>query len=87
MKIFKYYLPVRQTSVLVEMPSDAKVLSCGNQRGQLVVWCAVSPLNRMVQRRFTVVPTGDAEPNGVFIGTAQFDSGWYALHVFDGGEV
>ncbi len=84
--IYKYEFKVND-EVIVEMPYNAKVLSCGTQKpNHITIWAAVDPNYSPQQRKFFVRgtghPLGEAQ-NGDFIGTV-FD-GAFVWHVFDEG--
>lgn len=94
MKIFKYPLPLlidgfnAQTGpCTIEVPAGGKILSVGVQEGQIMVWCAVDPLEKLMSdRRLFVAGTGkndipDSPAPTRFLGTVQV--GWFVGHVFE----
>jgi hypothetical protein len=86
--IHKYVLSLHDI-VDVKMPSDACILSVGNQRGSLVLWAAVEPDNALALRRIAIAGTGHPIDQfnwaATFIGTVIIDP--LVWHVFDLHEV
>lgn len=77
-------------TTLIPMPSGARVLSVGQQYGELVFWVLVDPDAPTVKRAICVRPTGyelqENEPLGVFMGTVVMSNGDFVYHLFDLGE-
>jgi hypothetical protein len=86
--IWKFTLPIEDT-VDVKMPDFSKILSCGEQEGELVIWAEVIPTRDIVSRRIYIRGTGHplTGEEGRFIGTVQFGSPQYretyVWHLFD----
>lgn len=84
MKIWKFPLKER-TWQSIEMPTGARVLSVGEQHGQLCLWAMVEPHKGLDESRvFAIFGTGEAFPTfeGHFIGTTQMLDG-AVLHLFE----
>jgi hypothetical protein len=75
----------------VEMPVHARVLSAGEQDGNIFVWALVMPAPETpnVRRRFLCAFTGQhinpKADGGAHVSTIQMRSG-IVVHVFDQGE-
>ena len=97
--IHKYSIPGPELSDVItfDMPTDAKVLSVGNQRECLCIWAEVEtdtidPKNKakpmMSVRLFRVAGTGHplevGLPLGRFIGTVMFANGSLVFHIYEG---
>jgi hypothetical protein len=72
----------------LDLPEDATILSFAEQKGEPVVWVALQPDKPMVRRYFRLAGTGhtvNVRPGQklAYIGTAQFDSGSFVLHLFE----
>ncbi len=88
MSVWKFVLRVDDV-VAVQMPAGARVLSCGNQYGEVCVWAVVDVAAPLVERRFRIAGTGHpltAADAGAFVGTVMLVSGTLVFHVFDLGE-
>ena len=84
--------PITPGAPYTLMPKGARILSADNQRGVIVCWAVVDPLQVHVPRRVIIVGTGHrqyAEDTFKlpFIGTVLLDNGLLAFHLFDGGEI
>lgn len=104
--IWKYTVSIDEIDkdgfATVEMPHQTKVLSVGNQRGDVerysnhdspfvTIWAAVKTDATPRLRKIRLVLTGrqlkkPVEPER-FVGTVMFDGGDFVVHVFDYGEV
>ncbi len=82
-RIFKYSLQ-RVYRQLIGMPRGAEILSVQAQFGEAVIWAAVNPEQEMGKRIIYSIPTGEEPPDGMFLGTIQFNDGAFVLHVFEG---
>jgi hypothetical protein len=82
--IYKYSLPLDDI-VRIPLPFGARVLSVGEQHGQLVLWALVNPAYKTLLTTFRIAGTGhpivDAE-HWNFIGTVQTREGSLVWHVF-----
>lgn len=89
MKTIHKYVLVLQDNLEVQMPTDACILSVGNQRGSLVLWAAVETENALTLRRIAIVGTGHSIERfgwaATFIGTVVIDP--LVWHVWDLHEV
>jgi hypothetical protein len=85
--VYKY--PLRPWSIFLDIPQGARILSCGAQGSEVVVWVLCDPDAPRVGRIVAGHPTGVKIPPALkdaeFVGTAQMDDG-LVFHVFDGGE-
>lgn len=65
------------------MPEGAKILSVGNQRGNLCLWAMVDPTNPGVFRIFEMIGTGYplSDVGLQFIGTVVIEP--FVWHVFE----
>ena len=88
--IAKYPLPLAQGEIHdIEMPADARVLTCQAQGIDPCLWALVDPANDTVVRRFMLVGTGwpidiDLVDSLTHIGTAQTPG--FVWHVFEVGQ-
>lgn len=84
MKIYKYPLKIVDQQY-VTMPRGARVLSIGEQRGQMQMWALVDeiaqPVSRLVVIHGTGHPAGDVA-GMEFIGTFMMDGGSLVFHAF-----
>ncbi len=81
-EIWKYQTPSTGTIVL-DMPTGAKLLSVQAQNGFITLWALVQPHRPKEQRRLLVTGTGwpmERDP-GTFVGTVQM--GLFDWHVFE----
>jgi hypothetical protein len=85
MKIYKYRLNI-DAETEIKMPSNAKVLSVQNQKGDLCLWALVYDVCDMETRKFYVAGTGHSLPPGIekwkYLDTVQFYAGDLVMHVF-----
>jgi hypothetical protein len=84
--IWKYPLQVTDEQA-VHMPEDADILCVQMQGGQLTMWAAVHPGNRLVPRRVVIFGTGHPIPDDAldglgYVGTVQMGGGSLVWHVF-----
>lgn len=92
-KIYKQVIDIYNgAQVSIKVPVSSKIISCGFQKDDLVVWYMFDPLHdgNLVDRSFYIVRTGEASPDFIdsiklrFIGTAQTtDNLPFVLHVFE----
>lgn len=84
--VWKY--PLRPWSIFLDVPQGARILSCGAQGNDVVVWVLCDEDAPRVSRILAGHPTGSPLPPALrraeFVGTAQMDNG-LVFHVFDGG--
>ncbi len=82
--IWKYTLEVA-TNQKFMMPCNAQVLSVQCQNGDAVMWCLCDKADELVERTFTVIPTGDRfnASHCEYVGTFQTDGGEFVGHVFE----
>ena len=86
--IWKFPLEYSQHNSLY-IPRGAKILSCGIQNDQAVVWALVDPTAEKVIQVLKLFPTGQetdwlSNPNAEFIGTITFSNS-FVYHVFNFG--
>lgn len=68
----------------VEMPSGARILHVGIQRGCVLVWALVNPEAGMIVRHIGYFATGEPVPPDVeHVGTAMTVGGAFVWHVFE----
>ncbi|MBF6619061.1 MAG: hypothetical protein ITG02_02380 [Patulibacter sp.] len=84
-RIFKYELAAGSNQV--SLPQGARILSCGEQYGGVVLWAEVDPDQPLVPRRIAQVATGGVAPEGMrFLGTVQIRNRrtdqQFVVHVF-----
>jgi len=85
MIIYKYYLKIEDYQVL-QMPKGSRVLSVGNQRGNLCLWAVGDQDKPVSLRAFEIFGTGnpiseDRTIERTFIGTAIVEP--LVWHVFE----
>lgn len=88
--IWKFPLPVGDR-LDVAMPCGARILSCGEQYGEVVVWAEVDPKAPAEPRMVAQVMTGGPVPVGMgFVGTVQLGLGrradQFVVHVYEGAD-
>lgn len=83
-------ISVATEAATVKLPLNTEILSVGNQHGQIALWfkCSTDPLamRNTEPRHIRGYMTGSMIEPGIerrFLGTLQFDSGLYILHVFE----
>lgn len=84
-KVFKYEFDP-YGSWEIEMPIEAKILTCQLQHDKPVLWALVDPRLPTAQRRFMVVATGQGIPpvfDIEYIATVQMANGDYVFHLFE----
>jgi len=91
MTVWKFTLTGPDTTI--PMPVGAKVLSVGEQDGQIVLWAEVSAVvGDWPQRRFRAFNTGANLPEGtlkgdvpspVYLGTVQIRDAGIVWHVYE----
>ena len=81
MTIWKYSLKVGRNSIA--MPDGAKILRCGVQSGEVVIWALLDPAKDRQERQFDVVGTGWVLHGdmGDYIDTVQV--GPLVWHIFE----
>lgn len=85
--VYKYTIEVAEFQV-VDMPSQAKILSAQVQHGQIRLWALCDPAARIKQRRVLMFGTGQPF-NGLAQGFVYIDTvqvGVYVWHVFAENE-
>jgi len=82
--IHKYRIKF-DTSDYVEMPKGAQILDVQIQYETFCVWAIVDPEQEMVQRKISIIGTGQKVNGGKYIATIQ--NSIFVWHIFDGGEV
>ena len=88
--ILKYPLPATELPVgqfSITVPKSARLLSVGNQNGNLVFWYIVNPeeMEETKDVQFIGIETGSSVQSlnkSKFINTVQFKGGAYILHLF-----
>ena len=84
--IFKYQIPVTG-EFIVEMPTEAEVLTVQIQFGRPCIWVLVDPSKEEVEeRKFGFVGTGNPAPFleiANYIGTVQQNQGGLIWHLFE----
>jgi hypothetical protein len=82
-KIWKYEIELTDTQE-IEMPRNAKILSCQMQWSNTCIWAKVETGNRMETVTIDVIGTGNpiSEFNREFIDTIQLNGGALVFHVF-----
>lgn len=86
-RIYKYVLDRKHAHSRVDMPEGAHILTVQEQYGAITLWAVVDPDAPTVRRRFVIVGTGEAMPDGTawYIATVQLDGGSLVCHVFEEG--
>ncbi len=86
MKVWKYTLSVEHAGqrVALRMPKGAKVVHVGVVNDAWSIWVEVDPDAPLVERTFTVIPTGfvDVPEGGVYLGTIIAHGG-FVWHVYE----
>lgn len=74
--IWKFPVP-RKTQFTLQMPVQSRILSCGIQDGDGVLWAVCNPSLPKEERLLMLAVTGEPldERRGRFIGTMQFPDG------------
>ncbi len=85
MVIWKFDLEITDTQHVI-LPMDARLLSVGNQRGNLCLWAIVNPVKAMETRCIEIIGTGNPIEKLVgfhreFLGTIVIDP--FVWHVFE----
>lgn len=87
MQILKYFLSADPTgNCKLLLPKSAFILSVQNQKERLVLWASWEPDEEEAEvRHFSILTTGQHVPRWQrkFLGTVQFQSGDYVVHVFE----
>lgn len=81
--IWKYEIPILREFVL-DMPKNAKILTCREQFDKPVLWACVDPKQELEQRKFLLIGTGHFfqdkfECNYI----ATFQLGEFVGHLFE----
>lgn len=84
--IYKYTLGIGDR-LDVAMPRGARILSCGEQHGDVVLWVQVDPTAPIEPRRVAQVVTGGPVPEWMwFVGTVQLGLGrrpdQFVVHIY-----
>ena len=83
--IWKYVLPT-QERVTLQMPDGAKVLTAGEQQGDLVLWALVDPNAPLSNRHFHICSTGHSTALATkegYVGTVQTWPLGLVWHIFE----
>lgn len=84
--IWKFLLNSDSTTILL-MPKDAKILSIQIQNDRPVMWVMVDTDSEFEKRRFEPIMTGQEfeinRSDQRYIGTYQMLRGMYVVHVFE----
>lgn len=86
MKMDKIVLSAKPQVVDVGVPKGGEILRAEAHHDNVVIWYRAVPGREMDRHRIAVCETGAPCPDkdsGVYLGTAQFRSGNYVLHVFE----
>jgi hypothetical protein len=70
----------------LDMPAGAQLLSVREQGDNICLWALVDPEASVQKRRFRVLGTGQALPQGeslCFVGMAHLQDAAYVFHVFE----
>lgn len=84
--IYKYPMEIADYQT-IGMPIGSKILSVGNQGGELMLWVEVTESLEMIDRSFIVRGTGNPWTFCIldtFIGTAIIDP--FVWHVYEWGR-
>lgn len=83
--IWKFPLEPLADVVIVDMPRDARVISCAEQHGTVCVWAAVDSDAPMERRGFHVVGTGHPIPEryGARVGMVVAADGNLIWHIWE----
>lgn len=84
MNIWKYPLEITDIQI-VEMPSNAQILSAQMQGDALCLWVLVNMTDAIERRSIEIIGTGNpmAEYPRQFISTVQMHGGALVWHVFE----
>lgn len=87
MSVVVWKFPLRRWSAFIDMPEGARIISCGQQDGELCVWALCDSDAPKVPRYVAALNTGRPvpPPAGEFIGTVQMPNG-IVWHLFEGRE-
>lgn len=83
--IYKYELDLNAEEQRIWLPKGAKLLSVGNQTGNLVLWAEINTAKPDTVALIKIFGTGqpDIETQGLeFLGTVQMYGGSLVLHVY-----
>lgn len=85
--IWKYELPMAETTTVFAMPKGARILSVAEQGGQPFLWAMVNPnaeetTERIIRVAYTGTPHHPVVEDDRFIGTVLCLGGALVLHVF-----
>lgn len=84
MKVFKYQFSIEDEFTL-ELPLLSEVLTVQLQHGIATIWALVNDKERLVERKFWLVGTGQEVHLGLnkYIGTFQMLGGNLVYHLFE----
>ena len=86
-KIFKYHLPIIDSTISVKVPNFALFLHVGVQSDQIYFWAVADPKKEEIERKFVIVPTGgeipDHECGSFYRGTCLTHDGQFVWHIFE----
>lgn len=81
MTIWKFALPLGETTI--QAPTPLRIISVGQQDGQLVAWALIDPDQPPQQRHLYILGTGHPVPPEAhhFHGTVQMPNGlvWHVM--------
>lgn len=82
--VFKYPIEL-QDEVVVDMPTDARIIHLAVQDGTICAWAIVDPDGYSSKRTFFVRGTGHPMPERpcVPVGSVFFNDGALVFHVFE----
>jgi hypothetical protein len=73
--------------VKIKIPSSHRILSVGEQFGDVFLWAIVNNESELVEKKIYIFGTGYTLPNDIniyhFIGTVITDGGNYVWHIFE----
>lgn len=78
--------PLRRWSAFIDMPGGARILSAGEQDGELCVWALCDPDAPKESRYIAAINTGQRmpPPAGEFVATVRMMGSGTVWHVFEG---
>ncbi len=85
--IYKYYLKLAGSTV-IELPIGSRILSVGNQRGDICIWAEVDTVSPYTGKepitediKFYVIGTGESVPDNLkYLGTVIIEP--FVWHVY-----
>lgn len=82
-QVWKFPIPM-QDHFALEMPREARILSCATQDGAPFLWAVVDPEKPRRAHRFDLVGTGQPVPHAdaPYVGSFQLFGGNLVFHLF-----